>query len=104
MTMSDSALPLRAALDANEVRFTQRELREALQKSDRVLRRHLTRLVQLEYVVVHRTGRGNQRVYQLACPGREALHATSPLGLVEVASLRAQRSISSEPVAPPSQV
>jgi hypothetical protein len=68
------------------------------------LRGHLARLVELEYVVVHRTGRGNQRVYQLACLGREAMPATSPLGLVDVSSPRAQRSISPEPVAPPSQV
>jgi predicted ArsR family transcriptional regulator len=104
MTMSHFALPVRADLTGDtpaDVRCTQRELREALQKSDRVLRRHLTRLVELEYVLMHRTVRGNQRVYQLARLGREAMPATSPLGL---SSLRAQRSISPEPVAPPSQV
>ena len=48
-----------------EVRFTQRELRETLHWQDRALRRQLRRLVQLEYVVAYRTGRGNQRAYQL---------------------------------------
>ena len=41
-----------------EVRFTQRVLRELLGWSDRALRRQLVRLVELEYVLVYRTGRG----------------------------------------------
>lgn len=49
----------------HEVRFTQRQLRETLHRQDRALRRQLTRLVELEYVVAYRTGRGNGRVYQL---------------------------------------
>jgi hypothetical protein len=75
-------------LDVREVRFTQRELREALQRSDRALRRHLATLVELEYVVAQRTGRGNLRAYQLAYAGRDAAGAISPLGLVDVECLR----------------
>ena len=55
----------RDQLRPEEVRFTQRELRETLHWQDRALRRQLQRLVQLEYVVAHRTGRGNQRAFQL---------------------------------------
>ncbi len=55
-----------------DVRFTQRELREALQVSDHGLRRQLTRLVELEYVLCYRTGRGNQREYELAYHGQAA--------------------------------
>ena len=47
------------------VRFTQRQLREKLCWSDRSLRRQLSRLVELEYVLCYRTRRGNQREYQL---------------------------------------
>ena len=47
------------------VRFTQRQLREKLCWSDRSLRRQLSRLVELEYVLCYRTRRGNQRAYQL---------------------------------------
>ena len=38
------------------VRFTQRELREALDWSEFTLRRHLQRLVALEYMLAYRTG------------------------------------------------
>ena len=48
-----------------QVRFTQRQLRETLCWSDRSLRRQLSRLVELEYVLAYRTGRGNGRAYQL---------------------------------------
>jgi len=51
------------------LRFTQRQLREALGWGDFQLRRHLARLVELEYVLVYRAGRGNQRAYELACDG-----------------------------------
>jgi hypothetical protein len=49
----------------NAVHFTQRQLRETLGWQDRTLRRHLSRLVELEYVLALRTSRGNQRTYQL---------------------------------------
>ena len=54
------------AVTRGEVRFTQRQVREALGWSDRALRRQLQRLLELEYVLVYRAGCGNQRVYQLA--------------------------------------
>ncbi len=66
------------------VRFTQRELREAIQWSDRWLRTHLARLVELEYVSVQRSGRGNQRVYQL---GRAAAaSAAAPIARLHLAA------------------
>jgi hypothetical protein len=71
------------------VRFTQRELREALQRSDRSLRRHLARLVELEYVLAYRTGAGNQRAYQLLGDAGAGGHcAATALGLVDVEQLR----------------
>ena len=79
-------------LEVSEVRFTQRQLREALQRSDRALRRHLARLVELEYVAVQRTGRGNQRAYQLLGSGGDAAGGVSSLGLVDVERLRESRS------------
>jgi len=63
------------------VRFTQRELREQLGRSDRSLRRQLSRLVQLEYVLVHRTGRGNQRAYQLLYDPNDTAAVGWQLGL-----------------------
>ena len=69
-------------IPAERLRFSQRELRAALGWQDRTLRRNLMRLVELEYVVMHRTGCGNQRVYQL-CVAQPAL-ADSSLGLTQV--------------------
>jgi len=73
------------------VRFTQRQLRESLGASDRSLRRHLTRLVQLEYVAVESAGRGNGRVYRLLDPRSAAPDAPLPLGLVDVDQLRGEQ-------------
>ena len=74
----------------SDVRFTQRQLREALERGDRAVRLHLARLVELEYVVAHRTGRGNLREYQLLCGGGDLRSSgASPLGLVDVRQLRA---------------
>ncbi len=46
------------------VRFTQRQLREFSGWSDFQVRKHLARLVSLEYIVAFRNGTGNQREYQ----------------------------------------
>jgi len=69
-------------IPTERLRFSQRELRTALGWPDRTLRRNLQRLVELEYVVMHRTGCGNQRAYQL-CAAQSAL-ADSSLGLTQV--------------------
>ena len=87
------------AVSRSDIRFTQRQLREALGWSDRALRRQLRRLVELEYVLVHRTGQGNQRAYQLAddvqCDtdtDSETDHGESGLlGLIDVKQLRKRK-------------
>jgi hypothetical protein len=63
------------------VRFTQRQLRETLCWSDRSLRRQLSRLVQLEYVLCYRSGRGNQREYQLLYDPHDGAATGWQLGL-----------------------
>ena len=78
------------------VRFTQRQLREKLCWSDRSLRRQLTRLVELEYVLAYRTGRGNGRAYQLlydpAPQSAGGAEAAWQLGLCPVEKLTATAS------------
>jgi len=70
------------------LRFTQRELRTALGWQDRALRRQLGRLVELEYLVVHRTGCGNQKAYQWCLrDGDDTADVAPELGLVDVAHL-----------------
>ena len=80
------------SIDPIELRFTQRELREALHWPDRALRRQLVRLVELEYVLVYRTGCGNQRVYQLLHDGRAAESAWSLLGLTDAQRLTKKKA------------
>jgi len=76
-----------------ETRFTQRQLRETLGWCDRALRRQLRRLIELEYVLVYPTGRGNQRAYQLLYDGQTADGAPLLLGLTDVERLsRDQRA------------
>ncbi len=70
------------------LRFSQRELRTTLGWHDRALRRQLARLVELEYLVVYRAGRGNQKVYQWWSPDvADTAEVAPPLGLVDVAHL-----------------
>jgi DNA primase len=74
-----------ANIPANEVRFTQRQIRERLGLGHTRLKMHLRRLEEQEYVVVHRGGRGQVRVYGLAggdwSPGgRPPLAPWSPSG------------------------
>jgi hypothetical protein len=71
----------------SELRFTQRELREAFGWHDRSVRRHLLRLVELEYVLAYRTGRGNERQYQLLYDGQGREGERFLLGLLDVAQL-----------------
>lgn len=69
------------------IRFTQRELRESLGWGDFQLRRHLSRLVELEYVLARRAGQGNQREYQLLYDGEGRNGERFVLGLVDPARL-----------------
>ena len=79
------ALVTRYALEQHRARqavwLTQRQLRETLGWNDRALRRQLSRLIELEYVLAKRTGRGNQRTYQLLYEHARRDEAVWPLGL-----------------------
>ncbi|MEZ6101725.1 MAG: hypothetical protein R3E01_22555 [Pirellulaceae bacterium] len=70
-----------------QVRFKQRELREALGWSDFSLRTHLARLVELEYVVAYRTGRGNEREYELLYEGQGRHGDRFQLGIIPTKEL-----------------
>ena len=74
------------------IRVTQRELRESLAWGDFSLRRHLARLVELEYVLVYRTGARNQREYQLLYDGQGRGGEPFYLGLVDTEELTASAS------------
>jgi len=87
-------------------RFTRRELREAVGWSYAQVRKHLDRLVELEYVLVHRGMRGQRFVYELLWDGKGADGAAFFMGLIDVDTLRAQQSKdegTSESLTPPEQ-
>ncbi len=70
-----------------DVRFTRRAVREHCGWSDFQVRTHLGRLVDLEYVLVHRGGRGQSFVYELLWDGAGADGRPHLVGLVDVATL-----------------
>jgi len=69
------------------VRFTRREAREAIGWRDTQLRVHLKRLVDLEYLLVHRGAKGLKFVYELAWRGEGEDGAPFLAGLVDAQAL-----------------
>lgn len=79
----------RLKMDRADYRFTRREVREQTGWTDIQVRTHLGRLVELEYVLVHRGGRGQQFVYELLWDGATDGDGKPHLsGLIDAASLR----------------
>ena len=79
-----------------DYRFSRRLLRDATRWGDTQLKIHLARLVELEYLIVHRGGRGQSFEYELVFDGDIAGDARHASGLIDVDALRrdydAQRS------------
>jgi DNA primase catalytic core len=74
--------------DRESFRFSRRQLREYSGWGDFQLRMHLERLVQLEYVLVHRGGRGQSFVYELVYDGAGKDGRPFLPGLIDVERLR----------------
>lgn len=72
-------------------RFSRREVREYTGLSDTQLRVHLERLVELEYLLVHRGMRGQSFVYELLFDGPAASEAPHLSGLIDVATIARSR-------------
>jgi DNA primase len=70
-----------------DVRFTRRQVREHCGWSDFQVRTHLERLVALEYVLVHRGGRGQSFVHELLWDAGADTDGPHLVGLVDVATL-----------------
>ncbi len=73
-------------IERSAVRFTRRELREAMALSEKQLRVHLDRLVELEYVLAHAGRNGQRFVYELVFDGDAASDTPRLLGLLSVES------------------
>jgi hypothetical protein len=78
----------RQTIRRSDFRFSRRALREAINWGDTQLRLHLTRLVELEYVLTHREGPGGKYVYELAYEVKSDARA-QVAGLIDADALAA---------------
>jgi DNA primase len=69
-------------------RFSRRDVREATNWSDFQVKMHMHKLEELEYVLVHRGGRGQSFVYELLYDGAGRDGKPFLMGLVDVQTLR----------------
>ena len=74
------------AIPRDAVRFTRRELREAVGWGDTQVKLHLSRLVEHEYLIVHR--HGPQTRYELAFDGDPVATGRQLVGLIDVDALQ----------------
>jgi DNA primase len=81
-------------------RFTQRDVREFTGWSPFQVKVHLAKLVDLEYVLVHRGGRGQSFVYELLYEGQGQDGKPFLMGLIDVERLTAPPPAEPEPPAP----
>ncbi len=76
------------AMRRSDVRFSRRELRAASGWSHTQLRIHLERLVEWEYLLVHRGSRGQSFVYELLYDGDASQDQPHLSGLIDVIALQ----------------
>jgi hypothetical protein len=78
-------------IERGEFRFSRRDVRQFTNWGDTQLKIHLHRLEELEYLIVHRGGRGQSFVYELIeLPSGDQSQPFLP-GLIEIEKLRALR-------------
>ncbi len=78
----------RQKMERSDYRFSRRDVREATGWGDTQLKIHLHRLEELEYLLVHRGGRGQSFVYELAFARQVDSGRPMLSGLIEIESLR----------------
>jgi DNA primase len=78
----------RQQLKRADLRFSRKAIRAATGLSDTQLRLHLQRLVELEYLLVHRGTRGQSFEYELLYDGAAGDERTFVPGLIDVEALR----------------
>ncbi len=74
-------------LSHKAIRFTRRDLRESIGWSDFQIHTHLSRLVELEYVIAHRGRQGRRFVYELLYDGKGREGQPFLCGLIDPAKL-----------------
>jgi hypothetical protein len=78
----------RQKIERSEYRFSRREVRRHTAWSYQQVRVHMERLVEMEYLLVHRGGRGQSFVYELLYDGKGKDGEPFLIGLIEVDKLR----------------
>jgi len=78
----------RQQLEQQDYRFKRSEVREWSQWGYTQLRVHLDRLVEMEYLLVHRGGRGQSFVYELLYQGEGDTGSTFLMGLIDTLELK----------------
>jgi hypothetical protein len=78
---------VRLKFEQPECFFTQREAREFTGWSDAQVKRHLQKLVEMEYVLTHRGGRGQSFVYELLYRGEGESGKAFMMGLIDIVTL-----------------
>ncbi|MFN9025498.1 MAG: CHC2 zinc finger domain-containing protein [Akkermansiaceae bacterium] len=74
-------------LEPAQVRFSQRDIREQTRWSQMQVKRHLAKLAELEYLIIHSGGRGQQWRYELIYRGEGQENERFLLGLIDTANL-----------------
>jgi len=85
-----SAACERLSMDRSDYRFSRRDVRESTGLGNTQLKLHLHRLEELEYLLVHRGGRGQSFVYELLYERREDADDIFLIGLIDAEKLRRQ--------------
>lgn len=81
-------------IDKSDVRIRRRQVREHSGWSYEQIRVHLGRLVDMQYLIVHRGARGQTFVYELCHDGDSSDSATQFSGLIDVTSLKSTTTTS----------
>jgi DNA primase catalytic core len=76
------------AITRTDYRFSRREIREHAGWSDFQVKMHMHKLEELEYVLVHRGGRGQSFVYELLYDGAGRDGKPFLMGLIDVVALK----------------
>jgi len=79
-------------------RFTRRDLRETIGWSDFQVRMHLNKLVEMEYLIVHRGKQGRRFVYELIYRGEGQSGSSFLMGLVDPSTLKAPSTIATSSI------
>jgi DNA primase len=77
-------------IEQRDFRFSRKQIREHTQWSDNQLKIHCKRLEEMEYLLVHRGGRGQLMEYELLYNGNTEENQSVLMGLVDVDHLKKQ--------------